>query len=122
MRPRGLAEAMVLVLAGLALTTLLTYPLVVKLDRLGRLNTDDGRWSIWVVSWVAHALTSQPLNLYDANIFYPHRNTLAFSEANIGAGAIGAPVWLITHNPYATHNVVVVVSFVISIMGAYYLV
>jgi hypothetical protein len=28
----------------------------------------DGRWSIWVVAWVAHALTTNPLRLYEANI------------------------------------------------------
>lgn len=122
MRPRGLAEATALVLAALALTTVLTYPLVFALDRVGRVNTDDGRWSIWVVAWVAHALTSAPLGVYDANIFYPHRNTLAFSEANLGAGAIGAPVWWLTRNPYATHNVVVIISFIVSVAGAYYLV
>ncbi len=111
-----------LVLAALALTAVLTYPLLFKLDRVGRLNTDDGRWSIWVVAWVAHALTSDPLLVYHANIFYPHRYTLAFSEANLGAGAVGAPVWLATRNPYATHNVVVVISFIVSVAGAYYLV
>lgn len=122
MRQRGLAEAAVLLLAGFALTAALTFPLVFGLDRLGRTNSDDGRWSIWVVSWVAHALTTQPLAVYDANIFYPHRNALAFSEANLGAGVIGAPVWALTKNPYTTHNVVVVISFIVSLAGAYYLV
>lgn len=122
MRPRGLAEATVLVLVGFALTAVLTFPLIVGLDRLGRTNTDDGRWSLWVVSWVAHALTTQPLAVYHANIFYPHSNALAFSEANLGAGAIGAPVWWLTRNPYTTHNVVIVISFIVSLAGAYYLV
>lgn len=122
MRSRGVAEATVLVLAAFALTVVLTYPLIFKLDRLGRVNTDDGRWSIWVVSWVAHALTTDPLAVYDANIFHPHRGTLAFSEANLGAGAIGAPAWLLTKNPYTTHNVVVILSFIVSAAGAYYLV
>jgi hypothetical protein len=34
---------------------------------------------------------------------------LAFSEANIGAGA--APIWAATHNPFAAHNSVVVMAF-----------
>ena len=121
MRPRGLTEATLVILTGTALAVVLTYPLAFRIDHIGRLNTDDGRWSIWVVSWVAHALTTQPLRVYDANIFYPHRHALAFSEANLGAGAIGAPVWLLTHNPYTTHNVVVLIGFVLSYAGAYYL-
>jgi hypothetical protein len=121
MRSRGALEATLVVLAATTLTVLLTYPVAFKLDRVGRINTDDGRWSIWVVAWVAHALTTDTLNVYDANIFAPHRYTLAFSEANLGAGAIGAPVWLLTRNPYTTHNVVFLVTFVIAAAGAYYL-
>ena len=122
MRFRGLAEATAVVLASVALTSVLTYPLAFKIDRVGRLNTDDGRWSIWVVSWVAHALTTDPAGVYQANIFYPQRNALAFSEANLVEGVIGAPVWALTRNPYTTHNVVALFSFVLSAVGAYYLV
>jgi hypothetical protein len=122
MRVRGLAEATAVVLAGVALTSVLTYPLAFQIDRVGRINTDDGRWSIWVVSWVAHALGSDPAGVYQANIFYPQRNALAFSEANLVEGAIGAPVWALTENPYTTHNVVALASFVIAFAGAYYLV
>jgi hypothetical protein len=122
MRFRGLAEATAVVLAAAALTSVLTYPLAFKIDRVGRLNTDDGRWSIWVVSWVAHALTTDPAGVFQANIFYPQRNALAFSEANLVEGALGAPVWALTKNPYATHNFVALLSFVIAAAGAYYLV
>lgn len=121
MRFRGLAETGVVIVTALVLTAALTYPLLFKLDRVGRLNTNDGLWSLWVVAWVSHALTTDPASLYDANIFYPHRGTLAFSESNIGAGIVGAPVWALSHNPYLTHNVVVVVSFLVSFAGAYYL-
>ena len=74
-----------------------------------------------MVAWVAHALTTRSRRRLHANIFYPHRNALAFSEANLVAGAIGAPVWAATHNPYTTHNAAALVSFVIAFAGAYYL-
>jgi hypothetical protein len=121
MRFRGLAEATAIVLAGTALTCVLTYPLAFQMGRVGRVNTNDGRFSIWTVSWVAHALTTDPAGVYQANIFYPQRNTLAFSEANLVQGAIAAPVWALTKNPYATHNFAALVSFVIAFAGAYYL-
>src|SRR5918994_6226400 len=120
MRSRAAIEGLLVVLGATALSVTLTYPVAFNIDRIGRVNTDDGRWSIWVVSWVAHALTTSPLRVYDANIFHPHRNTLAFSEANLGAGALGAPVWLATKNPHTTHNVVFLASFVIAFAGAYY--
>ena len=122
MRFRGAVEAAAVALAGAALTVVLTYPLAFQIDRVGRINTDDGRWSIWVVSWVAHALTTDPAGVYQANIFYPQRNALAFSEANLVEGAIGAPIWAATHNPYTTHNAVALISFVLAFAGTYYLV
>ncbi len=121
MRLRGLTEAALVVFSALVLTVALTYPVAFRIDRTGRVNTDDGRWSIWVVSWVAHALTTDPRTMFDANIFYPHRYTLAFSEANLGAGILAAPVWAATKNPYTSHNVVFLLSFVIAFSGAYYL-
>jgi hypothetical protein len=120
MRSRGLAEPIGVVLAAFLLACLLTYPIAAQLGSVGRVDNNDGRWSIWVVSWVAHSLTTDPLNTYHANIFYPHDNALTFSEANLVEGAIGAPVWLVTKNPYATHNFVVLVGFTLSAIGAYY--
>jgi hypothetical protein len=121
MRSRGAIEGLLVVLAAIALTVSLTYPVAFNIDRIGRVNTDDGRWSIWVVAWVAHALTTDPLTVYHANIFYPHRYTLAFSEANLGAGLIGAPVWALTKNPHTTHNVALLAAFGLAFLGTYYL-
>jgi len=122
MRLRGAIEATLVVLAATLLTVVATYPVAFHISQLGRINTDDGRWSIWVVAWVAHSLSTDPLNVFQANIFYPHRYALAFSEANIGAGFLGLPVWVATKNPYLTHNVVFLSTFVIAFAGAYYLV
>jgi hypothetical protein len=48
--------------------------------------------------------------------------TLSYSENNLGAGALAIPVyWLSGGNPYAAHNSVVLVSFVLSAAGMYYL-
>lgn len=121
MRFRGSRELVLVVLGAVLLACLMTYPLIVGFDHVGRVDNNDGRWSIWVVSWVAHALTTDPAQLFRANIFYPHQDALAYSEANIAAGVVGVPVWLLTKNPYATHNFVLLVSFVVSFAGAYYL-
>ena len=99
MRFRGSVEATAVVLGAVLLACVFTYPYIVNFNDAGRLDTNDGRWSIWVVSWVAHALTTDPSQLFRANIFYPHPNALAFSEGNIVEGVIGAPVWLLTKNP-----------------------
>jgi hypothetical protein len=104
------------------LTVALTWPIAPRLDRVGRVDSGDGRYSIWNVAWVAHALTTNPRHLYDANIFSPHENTLAYSEANLVAGAIAVPMWLLTKNPYAASNWVILCSFVLSALTTYALV
>jgi hypothetical protein len=122
MRLRGASEAAAVWFAAILLACVFTYPYAFEFTTGGRIDTNDGRWSIWVVTWVAHALTSNPLGVYQANIFHPHQNGLAFSEGNLVGGAMGIPAWLLTHNPYATHNFVFILSFVVSTVATYYLV
>jgi len=114
---RRLLEAVIVSAAALAATVLMTWPLATDLGRLGRTqNSGDARFAVWNVAWVAHALTTDPGRLYDANIFYPHRRALAFSEANIGAGLIAVPTWVATRNPFAAHNSVVLFAFSASVV------
>ncbi len=104
-----------LVIAGMAaLTVLLTAPLSFRLGTVARLDNADTRLLIWNVAWVARTLVVDPLHVFDANIFHPHRGTLAYSESNLGAGLLAVPVYWSTRNPFAAHNFVVVLSFVLS--------
>lgn len=116
------AEAAMVVTAAIAIACVFTYPYIVNFGNAGRLDTNDGRWSIWVISWVAHALTTDPGSIFRANIFYPHDNALAFSEGNFVGGAMAVPAWLLTHNPYAAHNFFFIAAFTLSSVAAYYLV
>jgi hypothetical protein len=119
-RPR---ELLIVCAAGLALTVLLTWPLATDLLHLGRtLATDgDGQLSIWNVAWVARTIVVDPLQLFDANIFYPHKLTLAYSEANILAGVVGAPAYWLTRNPWLTLNVALLFGFVSAYVASYFL-
>ena len=108
--------------AGTVLAAALTFPFVTQLDRVARWENSDGQWSIWNVSWVARTVITDPANLFNANIFYPHQQTLAFSENNLAAGVVAVPVYWATRNPYLTLNAVFLASLVFSFAGAYYLV
>jgi hypothetical protein len=118
---RRLGEALGVSALAIGLTVVMTWPLPARLAHGGRTDKGDGLFSIWVVAWVSHALTTEPDRLFDANIFFPEKNTLAYSEANLGAGALGVPVWLATRNPYATHNFVVLLAFGLSFVAMYVL-
>lgn len=118
MRRRGVEVLLVAALAATS-TSVLMHPLVARMGQVGRVNTGDGQFSLWNVAWVAHAVVANPRTLYDANIFYPHRRALAFSEANIGAGLLAVPAWWATRNPYLAHNFAVFVALCLSFGGAY---
>jgi hypothetical protein len=107
---------------ALVLTLVFTWPLAARFGSAGRLDSNDGRFSIWNVAWVARALTSQPSELWNANIFYPSKGTLSYSEANLIAGAIAVPVWLLTKNAVAACNSAIVASFVLSALCMFALV
>ncbi len=119
---RRVQRAALVTAAALGLAVVMTWPLARGLGNLGRsTGGGDGLYSVWNVAWVAHALTSNPAQLYHANIFYPHRYALAFSEANIGAGIVAIPAWLATHNAYAAHNVAVLFAFATGVIGMWLL-
>ena len=105
---------------GLLLAVAMTWPMARKFDRAARLNFGDGEWSVWNVTWVAHVLTTQPTALFQANIFHPDRDTLAYSEANVVTGALGAPFHLASGgNPYATHNGAILTALVLAFLCAW---
>jgi len=120
-RPR---ELVLVSAAGVALAILMTWPLATDLGHLGRTsaNDADGQFSIWNIAWVARTLVADPMHLFDANIFFPHRTTLAYSEANLLPGAIGVPFyWASGGNPWLTLNLVLLVAFSSAFVGAYLL-
>jgi len=119
-RPR---ELVIVSIAGLLLALLMTWPLATGLADLGRtLGTDaDGQYSIWNVAWVARAIVADPADLFDANIFFPHKTTLAYSEANLVEGIIGILPWWLSRNPWLTLNVVMLAGFTSAYAGAWLL-
>jgi hypothetical protein len=101
----------------------MTWPLATGMGHLGRTaaNDADGQISIWNVAWVARTLVTDPLHVFDANIFFPRKTTLAYSEANLLPGAIGIPVYWASGNPWLTLNVVMLVAFASAFVCAYLL-
>ncbi len=122
MRSRA-REAGCVILAAAAITAVMTWPLAPRAGSAGRVDSGDGAFSVWNVAWVARTLVVAPRGLYDANIFYPRRGTLVYSEANLGAGVLAIPFyWASGGNAYVAHNAVVLLAFVLALTGTYSLV
>jgi hypothetical protein len=81
----------------------------------------DGPLVIWILSWSAHALRDQPLRLFDANMFYPHDNSLAYTESM----APLAPLWALLHgatgDPVLSLNLFLLLITVLNMCGGYVL-
>lgn len=43
-------------------------------------NLGDNVFLSWSISWTGHALVTDPLHLFDANIFWPHALSLAYAD------------------------------------------
>lgn len=87
----------------LAFTLLMTSPLALHVWNAVQ-DKQDGLLNTWIMAWVGHALTTDPLNLFNANIFYPYPNTLAFSEILIPQSLVALPFTLAAHNPILGYN------------------
>ncbi len=81
----------------------------------------DTNLFIWTIAWDVHAFVHQPFSIFDANIFFPFRQTLAYSENLIGSAALVAPVLWLTHNPVLTMNVAALITVPLCALGAFVL-
>ena len=66
-----------------------TWPLVLHMSTRISPDLGDPVRTAWQVAYVGHAMLHNPLHLFDANVFYPHPLSLAFSDSLLGYGPAG---------------------------------
>ena len=98
----------------LAMTAFETFPLLLHLSTHIPSQPGDPLLNTWILAWDFHALTTQPWNLFNANIFYPASNTLALSEHMLGVLPIFALTYALTGNPILSYNVIFFLAFTLS--------
>ena len=84
-------------------------------------DVPDAHMYLWTLAWDAHAFLHQPLHMFDANIYHPFANTLAYSENLIGSAFIAAPIIWLTGNIVLATNLTALLSCVLCGSGAYLL-
>jgi hypothetical protein len=82
------SEILWAILAGVALAVLVTWPLVLHMSSRISPDLGDPVRTAWQVAYVGHALLHDPLHLFNANAFYPHPLSLAFSDSLLGYGPV----------------------------------
>jgi hypothetical protein len=90
-------------LAFCLFTAVVTYPQVMVLTT-AIADHPDPYFSIWRLGWIAHQLAVDPRHLFDANIFYPERNTFAYSDAMLLPGTLLAPLFWLRLSPVGIYN------------------
>lgn len=81
----------------------------------------DPTLQAWQMAWAGHILTTDPLQLWNANAFYPDHYSYAFSDTLLGY----APAGMIGSGPEAAivrYNIMFVLIFALAFFGAYALV
>src|SRR6186997_2266026 len=89
------------------LAVLHTWPLVLHPGRYSRNDNADTQLNEWILAWVQHQPPRDPLHLFEANIFYPAHDALAFSEPLIVPALIGAPLAWAGASPVLVYLVVI---------------
>ncbi len=112
------------------LALIITHPLWLHLTDAVPGDIGDPLLNTWVIAWGAHAALTTPIHLaqggaaglFDANIFYPLPNTLAYSEHLFSTAALVLPLSLVGGQPVAAYNLSLLLSFPLAGLGMYLLV
>lgn len=99
-----------------------TWPLALDPGRHSRNDNADAELNAWIMAWVAHQLPRDPFNLFEANIFYPAHDSLAFSEPLIVPALMGAPMAWAGASPVLVHNVILIVGLALTAFAGYRLI
>lgn len=104
-----------------ALTIAFAYPLSLHPASRVLSHGSDTNLLLWMLSWNAHAIVHQPWAIFDANIFYPFRHSLAFAENLLATGIVASPVLWVTGNPILAMNLVALTSIPLTAIGSWLL-
>ena len=119
--PRIPAREILLVAFGALVLVLISHwPLPAHMSSAFSRDLGDPIVQAWQVAWGGQALATQPFSYFQANMFWPLPDSLAFSDALVGY----APTGLIGEGVRATtfrYNALFLFSYWLAFMGAYLL-
>lgn len=99
-------------------TALLSWPYVTRLRDVV-MDAGDPYLVAWILWWDYHQTFTNPLNLFHANVFYPYRYTLAFSEHMYGIALLFFPLFALGLRPLTIHAVAMFFGFATCGYGAF---
>lgn len=100
-------------------TLLMTFPAIKGVDSL--IDLGDQTLNTWILASNYHALITNPLNIFETNIFFPLSGTLTFSDPIITPVVLLFPLFVTIKNVVLLHNTIVLLNYVLSAFFAYLL-
>ena len=82
------------------------------------LRATDTRLNAWILWWVQSALLSHPLQLFDANIFWPASGTLVGSEHMLTLAVVTLPLRFFTDDALLVYHAAMLLTFVATGLAA----
>ncbi len=86
-----------------AVTVWLTWPLTSRLTT-ALSGSPDALLNFWALGWNYHVLPTAPLSYFDANIFAPRPDTLAYSEHLFAVALVAWPLYALSGNLILAYN------------------
>ena len=99
----------------------MAYPFSASPGSLVLADAPDTHLYLWTLAWDVYAFVHQPILIFDANIYHPYPNTLAYSENLIGSALFAAPVIWLTGDLVLAMNLVALLTCMLCGTGAYLL-
>lgn len=102
----------------LCATVLFTWPIAVHLSN-GLGDVWDAKLNAWIFHWDFHQTFRDPARLFDANIFYPGKYALAFSENLFGVSLFGFPLYAAGVSTLTAYNFLFLLGMFLSAISAW---
>jgi hypothetical protein len=117
-RGRAFGREALVFLAFLALTVAMTWPWAKHLrDHCS--DVGDPYLNSWILWWDFHQTFHDPLHLFDGNIYFPYKLSLAFSEHNYGLALPLFPLFALGLRPLTAQGILTLLGFAFSGYGAF---
>lgn len=110
----GIGPALAMLALFLLLAVVHTWPLASAPGTLSRNDNADTVLHEWTIAWVAHQVVRDPLHLFDGNIFYPERDTLAYSDHLFPQAMMAAPVLWAGGSPVLAYNLLLIAGLALT--------
>jgi hypothetical protein len=113
-------EAVLVALGGIVLSVVMNWPLPARLGSHIGEDLGDPVRTAWQIAWEGHALLHHPAQLYQANAFWPLRDSFAFSDSLLGympAALVGSGA----HAALVRYNLLFLFAYALCFFGAYLL-